>query len=89
MSENDKQQMVDTIRATIKETVNGKIDSLSGKLDAHISAHEKDSINADLFYKKVELLMEAKSNFAFLYKSVLGIGSIAAAWLAIRSALGK
>jgi len=70
-------------------TVCKKIDLLSAKFDEHVSEHRLDRERVEGFITKVEALMETKSNFAFLFKGILGIGALAAAWAAIKGVVGK
>ena len=65
----------------IKETVNGKIDTISNKLDDHITTH-------DSFMKDVKPILQAYQGgktFGDLLKWMGGIIlTVSAAWLAIK-----
>ena len=43
MTEEQLQLLKESIAGTVRETVNGKIDKLTTKLDAHIEDHRKDT----------------------------------------------
>ena len=68
----------------IGKYVNGKIDKLTGEVeelrssfDKHLEEHKADR-------EELKEIIQAKSSLTFLFKSLLGLGSLAAAWLAIR-----
>lgn len=67
------------IKNTVKETVNGKIDRLSLKVDEHNETHEEDM-------KAIRPFIQARAGGEFLFKVLIGAGSVAAAWIAIKSA---
>lgn len=74
------------VQKAVKETVNGKIDALSEAFQEHLKDHNEEKKQRAAEQQELREILQAKSSIAFLFKSILGAGSIAAAYLAIRSA---
>lgn len=69
-----------TVPPIIAATVNGKIDKLDTKFDEHIEQHKADM-------EELRPYIQAKGSLTFIFKSIVSMGSLAAAWLAIRSVI--
>lgn len=95
MTEDEKNQILEVIRSTIQEKVNGKIDAISRKQDeqmalnvAHNLRHEEDMTEVREHIKKVEPILEAYNGVSALgglMKWLSGVVvSVGILWLAIK-----
>lgn len=83
MTENERREMSDMIQTAInvavpiaiKETVNGKIDRLSKKVDDHMV--------------DMKPYMQGITGVKFVYRTILTLGALGAAWVGIKSAIGE
>lgn len=75
MSEEHLEIMREEIKKAVKETVNGKIDTINTKLDNHI--------------EKVAPFLQGVVGIQIIWKVCVSVGSLAIAYLAIKNALLK
>lgn len=85
MTSEDLKIVEDTIERVVKAQVNGKIDRLTVKIDEHIVAHNLERKETEGFRDEVRELLKTKTGLTFLFKGVLGAGSLALAWTALKS----
>lgn len=76
----------EAVKETVKETVNGKIDKLNEALQEHLKDHAEEKKQRAAEQQELREILQAKSSITFLFKSILGAGSLAAAYLALKSA---
>ena len=81
-----------TVPSSIEKTVNGKIrevkdimENTKVCLDEHIEQHTKDTQDSKDFREKLEPFVQARAGGTFLFKGAIGLGSVAAAWIAVKS----
>lgn len=76
------------IQETIIKTVNGKIDSLHEKVDAHNERHEEDMLEVKEHIKKVEPILEAYTGAGALGSFMKWLSGVVVSfsilWLAIK-----
>lgn len=77
-TQEQKDEIGAMIAAGVKATVNGKIDKLSEKIDVHNAKHEANMI-------EIKPYLQFASGLGIIFKMILAIGSIATAWIAIKS----
>lgn len=75
-------EMSEEVKKVIKETVNGKIDRMSAKLDTHI---EKVEPMLEVFEKNKIVKMELAKGGKLILKTAGGVVTLGAAWMAIKS----
>lgn len=89
MSEEDLKKIQDTIIST----VNGKIDRLHEKVDAHNTQHEQDMTEVKEHIKKVEPILEAYTGgiaLGGLVKWSAGvITAVGVVWLSIKGLIPR
>lgn len=79
-------EILETIRQTIKETVNGKIDHLKEIIEEHNEKHEKDM--ADI--KPIIQAYQGFNTAGNLVKWVAGVGTaVGVLWMISKSLLAK
>lgn len=76
----------EAVQKAVKETVNGKIDALSEAFQEHLKDHNEEKKQRAAEQQELREILQAKSSITFMFKSILGAGSLAAAYLAIKSA---
>lgn len=87
MTEDEKREFLECIEKTIEKKVNGRIESLHSKVDAHNERHEQDMVEVKDHIKKVEPFLQGVAGAKLLGdagKWLVGLGVI---WLAIKGVL--
>lgn len=79
MTDDDRTLMREEIARAIKETVNGKIDGLSVEVKEMREEHQAHM-------EEIKPFIQAKAGLSILSKGFLWLGSLAAAYFAIKSA---
>lgn len=81
MTPEDREALVQVI----KETVNGKIDRLSEKMDAHNEKHERDMEKVNEHIEATKPILEAYQGGKALGSLIKWAAGVGLAWLAIQS----
>lgn len=77
-TQEQKDEIGAMIAAGVKAAVNGKIDKLTAKIDEHNAKHETDM-------EELKPYLQFASGLGIIFKVILTIGSVATAWIAIKS----
>ncbi len=72
------EEVVRAVDGAVERKVNGKIDGIKKQLDEHIASSEE-------FRTRIEPYLQVIAGSKILYKVFMVIGSVAVAWVAIKS----
>lgn len=85
LTQKQHKELVDTIRATIDERVNGKIDRMKTMLDAYIQQDEQWKHDAQ---PAIDNMKNLSTSWTIFLKFVLAVGGIAGAIVGVKKLFG-
>lgn len=82
---NEEQMKIlcDSVEAVVRKTVNGKIDDLRNKMDAHNTKHEADMVLVRNHIKRVEPYLQGAKGVKLAGDAIKWVAGVGIAWLAI------
>ncbi len=85
MTEELKTLLENSVRIAVKETVNGKIDAIRDDLKRHAENDDVNMTAIRLHIAETQPYLQGAAGLGLLWKGLIAIGSLAAAWLAVKS----